>query len=354
MKKKIIMGFCMISLMACKGIQQSDEEIIKQYLEEAEVYVQQGENDFAELSFASAIEISKNIYGEESKEVADLYLELADCNNTFEEALDSMSFAENIFRKQDSAEGLARAYYSYGIIYKKKSEYELAQKAFEDASEYCDLLKEDMSQLKFDIYLSLSGLESMSAEESLDYALEAEKLVEKITDVQKTRLYISMGNTYYNLGMAEESANKYEKALGLWESLKSTKYMEKEEFKIAQTYALCGHCYTSIGRPEKGIEYINRSLEILNEMKGATLWEFARAYRLLSVAYTSEDTLNKEKALEYGMMSCKEYLKQERELSNEELDQLNLLKDCFRELYEVNLHITEQDFETWYNENVVK
>lgn len=354
MKKAIVLCICLILLSACAGVQQSDEAVIKQHLEQAEIYMNQMDFDLAEANFESAIKLSKGAYGEESKEVADLYLELAICNDTYDDAIYNVEIAESIFQKQIDNEGLAKTYFSYGTIYQKKFKYDLSQQAYENALKYCDLSAADISELKFNIYLSLSGLESMSGEESLKYAQDAEQLFDKISDDQRINLYISMGNTYYNLGEPKEAINSYEKSLNLWQNLKDKEQKDEVKKQIAETYDLCGHCYSSIGNPGKGIEYVNRSLEIFKTITDTTTWDFACAYRHLSVAYTREETMDIQKALEYGLKSCKIYLDKESTLSSKEIEELIILKDALRELYEVNLQITEEGFDTWYQENVTR
>ena len=350
--KKILVFLSLICILsACGGFQQSDETMIEEYLSQAEDYVKQKKYDLAKLSFAEAIELSEKVYGSDSKEVADIYLELSVNNKNYVEALDNVASAEKIFQKNEDNDGLARTFHSYGSIYADFSEPELARKAYEDALRYCDMSANDQSELKFEIYLNLTGVET-DFEELMYYFQRAEKLIENRNDAHLIRFYFGKGNTYYNYGIAEEAAACYEKAIEIWKEMEKDRDMNDIPLYIAYSYDCCGHCYIALEEYMKSIEYIDVSIEMFKNIEGVSIGDLATAYRHLSMAYMKLEVPDYEKALEYGLKSCQVYLDKEDELSIEELEYFKRLKDLFKGLYEETSYAKEQDFETWYKENI--
>lgn len=55
--------------------------------------------------------------------------------------------------------------------------------------------------------------------------------------------------------------------------------------------------------------------------------------------------------MEYSLKSCQVYTK-EKELSNEELDELKMMKEGLQSLYEESPLAEQQDFEVWYQEEI--
>ena len=350
MKKVLVLLSLCCTLMACGGIQQSDEIIVEEYLSQAEEYVKQEKYDLAELSFKEAIELSKKVYGTESKEVADIYLEFSVNNNDYKDALDNVASAEKIFQKDNDNDWLARTFQAYGRIYADFFDYELAKKSYIEALRYCDMSEEDQSELKFEIYLNLFDSD-IDFEELMHYFQDAEKLIENRTDSHLIRFYVSKGHTYYKAGMAKEAVDCYEKAIKIWKGLKNADDIRNCQFYIAKSYDCCGHCYITLKDFEKSIEYIYISLEMLDDTEEAIIWDYAAAYRHLSVAYLEMEKPDYQKALEYGLKSCQVYI-DENELSTEELEKLKLFKSVLKSLYEETPYAKEKDFETWYKENI--
>lgn len=347
--RKLIFILLISSLTACITTDQKVNNI-QEYINSAEQYFEQENYDIAKENFDKALSLAKGEYGEQSKEVADICLNIALHTTTYNEAIDYTERGEEIFEKLDDMEGLAEVYFTYATLHNQKHKPEMAQSAYEEALKYCSKSPVDMSAKKFHIYMRLTGLDSTSMEEALQYSKEAEKLIDELPEDEKyediINLYYSIGNCYYNLAQYDKAIEGYEKVIQCW-----VQYGEGDLLQVARSYDLCGYIYSATGDYGKSIEYINQSLECFERATDATLWDYAIAYRHLSVVYTEDEIQDLEKAMEYGIKSCQIYTKQ-KELSNDELEELKVLKDVLEDLYIERINTGQQDFETWYQEEI--
>lgn len=351
MKKIFLVFILFISILsACDTVKQSPEEEIKASLDKAVEYYEQENYTLSEMEFWRVLLLSEREYGEQSKEVAKLHLKTALYSTDFDAAIEHIQLAEVVFKKSDDMCGLAETYKMYGRSYDAEHNPELAQGAYEEALKYCDMGTEDMNDMKFHLYLLLSVLSNRTDEESLLYSAKAEKLVDRLPEAEKNeakmKLYRNMGNSYYNLKKSEDAIVFYEKVIECW-----AQYGSKDQILVAECFDFCGYSYAMIGEFDKAVEYINQSLKLLEGLENARLWHFSIAYQHLSRVYAIEEIQNYEKSMEYGIKACKIYTEQQ-ELSVKELEELISLKKAFKKLYEESPMAAQQEFESWYKENV--
>lgn len=350
MKKTIFLFvFFAIMLTACMDNKQTPEEEIQACLDRADEYFEQKNYSLLEIELAKALIQSKKQFGEQSKENAYILLEIA-LYNSLDEAIENVKKAEAIFNNSEDMGGLSKAYYTYGRVYDRKSESDLSKSAYEEALKYCDMSVEDMGALKYEIYFCLAGLDNSSYEESLNYCKNAEVLLDKLPkeekNKEKIRLYQSIGNCYYGLAQNDLAIENYEKVIDCWNH-----YEEGDRLTIAQCYNYCGYRYAIVGNFDKAIEYINQSLVMLKDIKEAQLWDYAFAYWHLCDVYTADEIQDYEKSMDYGIKACQIYTKQ-KELSVQELEELKSYKEELKKIYEESPMAEQQDFESWYKENI--
>lgn len=339
-------------LSGCNTIKQSRAEEIQTHLDKAVGYYERENYDLTELELIRALQLSEKEYGTQSNEVANIHLEAALYSTAYEKSIEHIQLAEGIYKNSDNMGGLANTYEMYGRSYDAKQNPELARQAYEEALKYCDMSIEDTSDTKFHLYLLLSVLNNTSDEESLQYSMEAEKLLDRLPESEKNedtiKLYRNMGNNYFNLMKREEAIESYEKVIDCW-----TQYGSKDQISIAECFDFCGYSYAMIGKFDRAVKYIHQSIELLEDSENAKLWHFSIAYRHLSLIYTLEEIQDYDKSLQYGIKSCKIYTEQQ-ELSTQELEELKTIKTAFKELYDKSPMAEQQEFESWYQENINK
>lgn len=347
-KVLLILILLSISLTSCTTARQSPAEKIREYKESAEEFHKQEKYNQAIVNLEKALQISKNEFGEKSGETAGIYLKLADFSMTFTEAINHLKQAEFIYQELADMKGLAKTYNIYGSTYVKSQDIDLSENAYKEALRYCDLSNNDTREERFYAYLNLAGLDTVSEEDGLLYYQEAEKLLDILPENKKNyykmRVYNNLGNSFYNVEQYDLAIRNYEKALEIW-----VKYKEGGSFRAAQAYDHCGFLYALTGNSEKAFEYINQSLNLYEELKDVELWNRAVAYRHMSVTYILNDSQNYDKAMDYGLRSCKIYIEQAN-LNSKELEELSILKEALKKLYNKSPFVEKQDFESWYAE----
>lgn len=350
--KKILLILILlsISLTSCTTARQSPVAKIREYIENAEEFYKQEKYNQALVNLEKALQISKNEFGEKSGETAGIYLKLADFSITFTEAISHLKEAEFIYQELSDMKGLAKTYNIYGSTYVKSQDIDLSENAYKEALRYCDLSNKDTREERFYAYFNLAGLDTVSEEDGLLYYQEAEKLLDILPDNKKNyykmRVYNNLGNSYYNVEQYDLAIRSYEQAIEIW-----LKYKEGGSFRAAQAYDHCGFLYALTGNSEKAFEYINKSLNLYEELKEVELWSHAVAFRHMSVTYALNESLDYDKAMDYGLRSCKLYTEQEN-LNSKELEELKILKEVLENLYNKSPFAEKQDFESWYTERI--
>lgn len=339
---------CMLS--ACTPTNQDLNQKIQYYESKAAEEREKNNYDEAEFNWEKALELSNKEYGEKSLRSAEIYLKFAKANDTYEEAMYNTKQAEKIYRESNNSSGLIETYIIYALVHSRNDEFCLAEESYKTSLELCNESQEDTSEQKFRIYTYLIGLEGTTSEAALNYALEAEKLLNNFPENEKnkkaTNVYNNIGISYYKMKQYKDAVGYFERAIDSWEMSK-----EKEELGIAKCFDRCGYSYAAIGNHKKAIEYINKSLDIMESLEDVILFDEAVVYRHLSVVYMAEEIKDYKKAMEYGIQSCEIYEAQEK-LTSEELEEFKLLRNGLKELYEDTPFAEEYDFESWYKEQL--
>lgn len=339
-------AFC---LQGCS--KKNSEELIQEYIKNAESFYKR--DDYMEASgwMDSAINEAEEQYGKESQRVAELYLRKAELTRIFEVIMDSLYCSETIYGNLNDKEGVAKVYYKYGDCYRRDGDNEQAIEYYRQTVEVCNELGEEMNELQFDAYLDWGVCES-DPQNSLELYAKAEELFALLPlekqEAEGTKLYYSISFVYDGQEQYEESI-KY--------STKAIEYYKEEKSSIQAliaAYHTRGYAEMWLGNTERAVEDHMKAKQLIEERQpDMGLWEKAIVYLKLAIAYAFAETPDYEKVLEYGLDAFHVYTEQ-KELSEKELEELKSVKENVKKMYDHSPYVQQQDFETWYQENINK
>ena len=188
-----------------------------------------------------------------------------------------------------------------------------------------------------------NSLELYAKAEDLFALLPLEK-----QEAEGTKLYYSISFVYDGLEQYEESF-KY--------STKAIEYYKEDKNSIQAliaAYHTRGYAEMWQGDTEHAVEDNMKAKQLIEEKQpDMGLWEKAIVYLKLAITYALAETPDYEKVLEYGLDAFHVYTEQ-KELSEEELEELRSAKRTFKRLYDHSPYVQQQDFEIWYQENINK
>lgn len=348
LNKAIVILFVLI-LSGCV-VRHESQEKIQEYLKKAQDMIDHGDWMQGEMNARNAIDLAENIYDGESKELAEIYLEAGNYMRIFDDGLKTMKMAETIYIKCQDSKGLAQVYYryarKYGLAGQKKAGLEYLQKALE----YCDKVGEDADKIRCNIYI-WRAIYKDDYEDSLEDLKEAEKILDQMSEESDAEvrflLYKSLGECYFEAVQNEAAIENYTKAIQEEESLKT----DKEKIQLANCYGDQGYSYAKLGEYAKGIEGLERELQILETIPDVDLWDYALVYCRLALIYASKGLCEYEKSMDYAGECLRLYVLN-GELTSQELDELMQFKEVLKNLYESSPFAEHQDFDSWYRENV--
>lgn len=169
-------------------------------------------------------------------------------------ALDYMVPALALRQKLGNKNNLAAAYNDYGLIQSNThpqialDQYLKAQKIYEEL----DIEKEKIAQLKINIASIYSQLEFYG-----DAVLNLEEALDMTPSNHPTEgfIYLSLGNTYYDIGNGEESLTYLNKALETYKNVYGDKHPD-----IASTLNRLGNVVNREGEFEQALQYYQEAL----------------------------------------------------------------------------------------------
>lgn len=171
-----------------------------------------------------------------------------------------------------------------GIIERRKSNYDDANKYFEDAIKLAEENgdKKDMEIIKSNIALVAYN------KGDYDTAIEIYNDLEKLQDPDD---FIGIGITYNNIGLVFQAKKEFDKALEYY--LKALKTIQKTGYKSLYGHFLgnCGAIYKEKKDYQIALEYYNRSLSIAKELNDKK--QIGIIFSLIGVVYLELDDLQK-------------------------------------------------------------
>jgi len=347
-----------ILLSACTSNKSDKKEQIEAHLEVAEAEYRQNEGieswKEAWKEADKALNLSIKYYGEDSPETGEVYLKRGYYSYYIEDSFTDIRTAERIFEKSGNMEGMAKTYYVYGREYKAAGDYNKAKSAAEKALNYCDQCQEDMSKLKFHIYILMGNLENLegSHKENLEYCKKAEIFWNQLSGDEKNEeailLYHNMGICYVNMKEYRLALESFEK---VYEYESATGYDIQLQHCVSESYSHGGISYAFLGEYDKAIEYLNMALDSLDKCSISEKREYGLVYGFLATMYTTDEMCDYDKAVEYWLNACK-YFSEQPEPNADDLASLKNQKDNLKNYFEKSGMAEDQDFETWYEENM--
>jgi len=360
MKKALLTANILLFMLlsACNSNKSDNEEQIEAHLEVAEAEYKQHEHveawEKAWKEADKALNLSIKYYGEDSPKTGEVYLMRGYYSYYIDDSLSDIETAERIFEKSGNMEGMAKTYYIYGMTYKITNDYNKAKNAAEKALNYCDQCQEDMSKLKFDIYILMGKLENLegSHKENLEYCKKAEIFWNQLSGDEKNKgailLYYNIGICYVNMKEHRLAVESFEK---VYEYESASGYEVELQHCVSGSYCYEGISYTLLGEYDKAIEYLNTALERLDECSIPEKREYGVVYSFLAAVYSTDEMCDYDKAVEYRLNACKYYTEQP-EPNAGDLEILIYEKNNLKNYFEKSGMAEDQDFETWYEENM--
>jgi len=271
-----------------------------------------------------------------------------------DDSLNDIETAEIIFETSGNMEGMAKTYYMYGTMYKITGSYNRAKDAAEKALSYCDQCQGDISKLKYDIYMLMGKLKDLEGfhKENLEYCKKAEVFWNQLSSDEKNKEAILL---YHNMGICYFKSKEYELAAESFEKVYEYESASGSDIQlqhcVCESYSFGGVCYVLFGEYDKAIEYFNTALDRLDKCSKPEKREYAETYSFLANVYTTDEMRDYDKAAECWLNTCKYYAEQP-EPSADDLENLIFVQDNLKNYFEKSGMAEDQDFETWYEENM--
>jgi len=345
-------------LSACNSDNPGKEEQIEAHLEAAEAEYRQNKGAEAKKEAwkeaDKALNLSIKYYGEDSPKTGEVYLMRGYYSYYMDDSFSDIETAERIFEKSGNIEGMAKTFYVYGMKYKAADDYNKAKSAAEKALSYCDQCQEDMSKLKYDIYMLMGNVKNLegSHKESLEYCKKAEVFWNQLSGDEKNKeailLYHNMGVCYVNMREYKWAVESFEKVYG-YES--ASGYDIQLQQSVNESYSYGGMCYALLKEYDKAMEYLDMALDRLDKCSTSEEREYGVIYGFLATLYTSDEMRDYDKAVEYRLKACK-YFTEQPEPRTDDLARLKNQKNKLKNHFEKSGMAEDQDFETWYEENM--
>lgn len=347
MKRLMVRVFwMMLFIQGCA--QPNREEVILEYVENAESFYENKDYIGVENRMISAIQEAEQEYGINSEKTAELYLKKAELAGSAMDMLTAIRDAEMIYKNLENKEGMVKVWCCYGDYYSRIDEPEQAIEYYDKIIECGDELGEGINQWKYEAYF-YEGLLEDEIEKSIERYKKAESLLEFVPiekrNIEEFRLYRNIAACYFNSGRYEEAIGYFTKAI--------EHYVEEEKAigMLIECYRVRGVCHIRVENMENAMEDTNRAKELLEQYTpDIGIWDRAGVYLNFARIYSLMEEPDYDKALEYGLTACHMY-KGERELDADDLEGLTLMKEVLKGIYDNSPYAGQQDFEDWYREN---
>lgn len=249
-----------------------------------------GNYDAALKSFSEAKFIFEKL--ERKNELAEIYIQIAETKRSqgqFQDALQKIITAYNIYQETGDKKGQARVLNNSGLIYYRLKNYNKAISEYEESMR----LRKEMND-ENGVAACLNNLANVYAdlknnEKSVDYLKQALEIRKKSGNKSQ------IAKALNNLGAAYFDMQDYEKAMDYFlQSLELRKEIGDRRGMVS-SLANLGSVNMNQARADKAIEYFERALQLARET-GARDLE-SELYESFAEAY--EQKGNHEKALEF-------------------------------------------------------
>jgi tetratricopeptide (TPR) repeat protein/class 3 adenylate cyclase len=252
---------------------EDDLEIASLYTDLGEVYINMRDFEQAQYYNQEALNIRLDKLGENHEESSENYNYLGFCHlkqSEHEEARDIFQKVLDIRKKVsgENSEGVAEAYINIGTTYLEEGHYDQAKENYEKALSINKKIHGEEHSETALTYSDISMIHWMKGENdtAIDYLKKAENILLKVVGEDHLFLgiiYTNYGKVYWSKGDAEKSIDYSKKALQIRENI-----LGKNHLDTVFPYNNIGMVYWTLGEYEKAFEYLNKTLEILFEVMG--------------------------------------------------------------------------------------
>ena len=202
------------------------------------------------------------------------------------------------FNSSDDAE-VARINYNIGNYYFQKADYAASKTFFEQAINFADKTKENLLLADGFDGLELSYRELGNYEKSLELAIKANNIYEKIL----AKYHPELANSYNNLSIIYQDIGNLPQALEF--QLKATEIRKKvlspNHPDMATSYNNLSLIYRAMGNLHQALEFQLKAIEIREKVLSPDHPDMATSYNNLSTIYRAMGNL--PQALEFQLKS---------------------------------------------------
>jgi len=228
-------------------------------------------------------------------ELAGLYSYIQLIDQAIETEEKNLALARQ-FNSSDDAE-LARINYNIGNYYFQKADYDTAKIFFEQAFNFTDKTKESLLLADGFDGLELSYRELGNYEKSLELAIKANNIYEKIL----AKYHPELANSYNNLSIIYQDIGNLPQAMEF--QLKAIDIREKvlspDHPELATSYNNLAQIYLAMGNLPQSLEFQLKAKEIQEKVQDRNHPQMAACYNNLSLIYRAMGNL--PQALEYSL-----------------------------------------------------
>ena len=255
---------------------QSNSDLAEKYIEKGNDCQNSGDYDNAIFYHKKALEIYKQVYGENSLYAADAYYNMGNAYSSKEDYQNSIIYHKKALKIYEQKEGLyhsdtASTYNCIGWDYYGINDYKNALSFFENA---LNSFKKVFGEYDYNTSYAYSNIglvykELYNYDKSLYYYQQALSILQQITDendIALASIYENIADIYLENGSNSNALDYYEKSL---EIRKNT--LGEQHFYTTMSYENVGKVYLRKGDYDRALSYFEKSLAIRKKIAPDTI-----------------------------------------------------------------------------------
>lgn len=248
--------------------------------------------------------------------------------NDYQQALEYLKSAQNIFNQSGNNEGVSKCLNNIGNVYNNLGQY---KKALEFHLRSLEIEQE--IQNKNGITRSLNNIGNVyqktgDLEKALEFYLKSLELTYETNDTSTIAKSLNnVGNIHLSKGEFDSALKYYTRSLELKQSI-------QDKFGTANSYNNIGIAYQGLHQPAKALEYYQKSLQLMKEVYDK--------YGIATALYHSGILYFELQNLEKALSTLQEALQHA-----EQINDRNIMMSCYKTIAEI--FSQKKDYNKAYN-----
>ena len=311
----------------------------------------QGKYDQAKQRYEQVIEIVKNIYGDDTPEIAKVYGHLSMVygqlgNNQKQRELLDQAF--EIYKKRGESIGVAYIFGKYGSYFDDRGDYPTAKYYFNRELVIRKKFFREGHHEMGDVINNLGTI--YYKQNQLEKTLEHFEQAQAIWEAYWGSGYPYLGIGYSNIGSVQRRLKKYEKSLESYDNAIAVFKKHGDRFisKIATVTGRKGAVYAEKNAYKQGIKLYNEGIDILMKGEGNNQYDLGYLEKgLANLYYRKGDFVEAMDHLNLGQSALVPSLIEGQEFSQVDFDSLIvdrfMLLEILKMRYKVELAMTKKE-----------